>query len=359
MDQILGMGLADRDVEYVNDTTSHDRQLAGFFDATLKLTEKWKFDAGLRYAVTHFAFVNGADGPLNFGHTGGAGAEDERPATPKLTLSYQADAHNLFYLTASKGFRIGGANAPFPEALCQADLTALGLTSVPSSFHADTVTSFELGGRTQTGSGRMTTAFSLFQASWKDIQQSNYLSSCGFTYTQNLGEARSQGLDLETHISPTQFLRLDLRLGYTDARYSATKRTGASSTAPILVAKGDSLGAPRWTVAIGAQYDFELWNEAAFVRADFVHIGKDARAIPSRDPATESFDPFLTADPGVSVVNFRAGARVHHCDLAFFMDNALDAHPQLNVNHQDQYTLLLEATTLRPRTAGVSLSYDF
>ncbi len=106
---IWGMSLLPGDVEYINDTVSRDRQLALFADATLNLTPQVKFNVGVRYAQTHFDFVNYADGPLNFGASGGSGNENEHPLTPRLGLSFQADAGNLFYISAARGYRMGGA----------------------------------------------------------------------------------------------------------------------------------------------------------------------------------------------------------------------------------------------------------
>jgi hypothetical protein len=36
-----------------------------------------------------------------------------------------------------------------------------------------------------------------------------------------------------------------------------------------------------------------------------------------------------------------------------------NAHPQLGLNHQDDQTLLFEATTLRPRTFGLTATYRY
>ena len=356
---IWGMGLLNGNIEYVNDTKGDDRQLAAFFDATLNLTDKLRLNAGLRYAMTHFDFVNHSDGPLNFGPAGGSGQQNERPLTPKVGLAYQFDADDLLYLTAARGFRMGGANAPFPESICQADLNAMQISSVPGSYKSDTVASYELGARSRLFSGRVSTDFSIFHAEWDRIQQSNYLPSCGFQYTANLGRAVSDGVDFEGHIRVTSSLRLDFSAGYTDARYAATTRTGAAPDAPILSAKGDSLGSPRWTVALGGQYDFQLAGNDAFARLEYTFLGDDPRTIPARDPLTSSYDPFLTAQAATHSVSVRAGETIHQWEVDFFVDNLLNAHPQLNVNHQDQYTLLLEATTLRPRTAGLSVTYQY
>ncbi|MBS0385515.1 MAG: TonB-dependent receptor, partial [Proteobacteria bacterium] len=353
---IWGMGLLPGNVEYINDTVSHDRQLALFADATLNLTRRLKLDAGVRYAWTHFDFVNYADGPLNFGASGGSGSENERPLTPRLGLSFQADADNLFYASVARGYRPGGANAPFPESICQADLDAMQISSTPASYQSDTVTSYEAGARNRLLNRRVTAAFSVYHAVWDRIQQANYLASCGFQYTANLGAAVSDGFDLDADVTVTDSLKVTLSLGYTDARYSRTTRTGPAVAAPILSNEGDSLGAPRWTVALGAQYDFFLADEPAFVRLDYAYASTDPRTIPARDPSTTSYDPYLPRQPETHYLSVRAGADLGFCDINVFADNLLNAHPQLNLNHQDQFTELLEATTFRPRTIGLSLT---
>jgi hypothetical protein len=55
----------------------------------------------------------------------------------------------------------------------------------------------------------------------------------------------------------------------------------------------------------------------------------------------------------------RAGMTVEGVNLALFSDNLLNAHPQLNLNHQDSNTLLYEASTLRPRTIGLTAIYRY
>jgi len=45
--------------------------------------------------------------------------------------------------------------------------------------------------------------------------------------------------------------------------------------------------------------------------------------------------------------------------VALFVNNLLNAHPQLNLQHQDQDTTLFEAQTFRPRTVGLAASFRY
>jgi hypothetical protein len=65
------------------------------------------------------------------------------------------------------------------------------------------------------------------------------------------------------------------------------------------------------------------------------------------------------ADPPTDLFSVRAGTTVNQINLALFMDNVFNSHPQLDVNHQDLHTLLFEASTERPRTFGLTATYRY
>ncbi|MGE3867614.1 MAG: TonB-dependent receptor, partial [Hyphomonadaceae bacterium] len=356
LDDIWGVPQLPGFVEYVSDTVGRDTQTAVFADLTYSLTDQWKVNGGLRYTHARFSFNSFADGTLNFGRTTSRGEIEEKPLTPKVGVSFAPDRTQLYYVNAAKGFRIGGANPEFSFSLCQADLDELQLTSVPTSYDADTVWNYEAGARNAFLDGRVTTAMSVFRAEWSGIQQANFLPSCGFQYTANLGEAVSEGFDLQARARVSDAITVDAALGYTDARYSRDSRSGPAPSAPVIVGKGDSLGGAPWKAALGAQYDFLLLGTNAFARADYTFASAEDRGA-EHDPRTTNYDPMLKPQPETHYVSVRAGTRTDGWNASFFVNNLFDAHPQLDLYHLDAYTELMEATTLRPRTIGVTLSY--
>jgi outer membrane receptor protein involved in Fe transport len=358
--QLWGERLLPNGDDYINDTTGHDRQIAGFADATFAITDTLKATAGIRYAFTHFDFGNFADGPQNFGHTGGTGSKDETPLTPKGGVSWQATPDDMVYATVAKGYRIGGANPPIPEQECAADLQRLGIAATPSSYSSDNVLSYELGAKNKFFGGALQTSESIYHIDWQNIQQSVYLTSCGFRFTTNLGPAISNGFDLEAQAVLFDSIALNAAVGYTDAYYSASqKMQGASPAGATIVFTGDSLGVAPWTVSLGAEYDFEAMSRQSYFRVDYEYASRDSRLTPQRQPGSGTYDAALVPDPATSFVSMRAGATLGNWDLAVFMENVLDAHPQLGLNHQDQYTQLFEASTFRPRTTGISVNYRY
>lgn len=339
--------------DYINDTRAHDSQVAGFADATWKFTEQWKLEAGLRVAHTHFDFTNFADGPQNFGPSGGTGAQDETPVTPKVSVDFQATPDDLLYATVAEGYRIGGANPPFP-------LMACGVPSVPSSYSSDSVWSYEVGAKDKWFGGRVHTDASAYYINWSGIQQDVYLPLCGLQYTANLGSAVSKGFDLQAEFQVTDSFHLEATLGYTDARYTTNSYSADGS---LLVAPGEAIGTQPyispWTFTLGAEYDFTAFGTDSYVRADDEFASQNPGPLTTQNPLSESFDPRLVADPATNQLSARAGSTFGNWDVAVFMNNMLDAHPQLDLNHQDANTLLFEASTFRPRTTGLEVNYRF
>jgi outer membrane receptor protein involved in Fe transport len=340
--------------DYINDTQSHDRQVALFFDGTYNVTDQLKLTAGLRYAWTHFDFHNLNDGAQDLLDDGGVpatvtGHKDETPFTPKLGATYQFNRDDLAYFTYSKGYRIGGATPPLPADACGG--------TFPTQYNSDTVTSYEIGAKDRFADRAVQVSVSGYYIQWDHIQQAIYVPACGIQYTTNLGSAVSQGFDLQAQWQVTHDLELDLTTGYTDAKY--TDNAVDKTSGAILALKGDALDVVPWTVTVGGQYNFRAWDLPGFVRFDYEFNSKRTTHIPGEDPNTTYFDPGLAPDPSTNQVEMRGGISFKKWDFEVYVENLLDSHPQLNLQHQDSTTDLYEATTFRPRTVGIAASYRY
>lgn len=336
--------------DYINHTRGHEHQLAGFVNATYAITDAIKVQAGARIAQTHFDFTNFSDGPQNFGPlTGAPGKKDETPFTPMAGITWQVTDDDMVYFTYAKGYRIGGANPLFPVSACSE------ITQEPTSYDSDSVQSYEVGSKDKLFGGRLQASGSVYYLKWNNIQQIVSLPSCGFRYTTNQGAAESKGFDLEGEWLVTDDLDLDFSLGYTDARYTST----SASAGLILARNGDKLPGSPWTFSLGAQYTAKLWEHDAFLRVDYQFSGRETGLTPERDPVTTLYDGGLVPEPETNELSIRAGTTIKDFNIALFIDNALNANPELGLNHQDSDTLLYEATTLRPRTIGMTLTYKY
>jgi len=351
--QAWGEDLLANGDDYINDTKAKDQQEAIFADATYAITDKLKLNIGLRYAWTKFSFTNLNDGPQDLLDNGGvpataSGGKSEQPFTPKFNITYQLSSDDMIYATAAKGFRIGGATPPLPAVACG--------TGFPDSYNSDSVWSYEIGTKDRFLDRRLQIAASAYYIRWSNIQQAFYVPVCGIQFTTNAGEAEAKGFDFQGQWQPIRALELELAVGYTDARFT---RTALDANGDILDVKGDSLDTAPWTVTVGAQYNFTALERDAYIRVDDEFQSKRTAPLPNEDPLTAFYDPGLRPNPAVNQVSMRVGFTIKSWDLAFFANNLFDARPQLNLAHQDSQTLLYEASTLRPRTVGISLNVKY
>jgi outer membrane receptor protein involved in Fe transport len=113
------------------------KQYAGFVDATYSLTQSLQFSAGVRKAWLNYSGWEAIEQPPPFdANSAFSFVEKEEPTTPRFVAKYSFDDSNMVYASASKGFRIGGSNAP-ATGVCEGDAKTLGLpVGVPTHYGA-------------------------------------------------------------------------------------------------------------------------------------------------------------------------------------------------------------------------------
>lgn len=348
---------------YINQTRATDEQVAVFANATVEIIKGLKFDAGVRYANANYHFHNFADGSHNGDRTTASGQITENPVTPKFTLSYQIDRHSMVYAGWGKGWRVGGANAPVPQLLCQNDLNNFGMTSAPSKYKSDTVKSWEVGSKNQFFHNRLQISGSLYYINWSNIQQNAYLPGCGVQYTTNLGEAVSKGFDLQATLYPFDGLSIDTTLGYTDAHYTKNAYVGTNQNG-LLARKGDTLGTPGWTYSLGVHYNIpkniiSIGHGQLYVRTDYQYISRPSGTTPIRDSETLMYNSGYYLTQAQHYLTLRVGARFNNnMNLSFYVNNLPNLHPMVTSSNEVQGSLLQLNSTMRPRYAGVLLTYN-
>jgi iron complex outermembrane receptor protein len=369
LEQFFGIGLADGKYTFVGTTLSYDKQLAGFGQIDYRIWRSLTLTAGLRVARTQFDFVQDYAGPVNYSGSGPAsrtitGSEKESPVTPKVGLSYSVTPRALVYFSAGEGYRIGGANSPVPlNPACKANLAELGLSSSPLEYRSDSTWSYEVGFKDRGFDDRLLVEASAFHINWRDIQQYVGLPSCGgIGFVANLGNAVSNGFDLQVKARPIPQLSLSAAVGYTDATYANT--VGSNGT--IIVNKGDTVGSPPtgvspWSVDGSIQYDFEhIAGHDVYIRADDSYRShQSGRSANLDDPRALGFDPNIPFDPATNELDVRLGTLVGGADISVFANNVLNEQPLLQRTHDIPGSPLYYDLTMRPLTAGVTVSYRY
>jgi len=337
-----------------NVETDTDQQYAVFGQVDYALTSKLKVTAGLRVSRTNYNYVGTTAGP--FARAPTAGNETETPATPHFGISYQADAHDLFYFSAAEGFRPGGGNQPLSR-LCASSLASFGLTTTPPTYASDNVWSYELGAKNQFFDGRVQTEASAYHITWQNIQTQIDLT-CGSTINMNLGQAVSNGFDLSGRYRVNNALTVSWSAGYDDAHYTKTVQTGLQpSGAPALAIRaGDPLGQTPWTVTFGGDYRFTALNQDAFLHLDYQYSSHDSTPL---DPDVGNYDPDIPREPAVTNLNLRLGVNVHHVQWALFAANVTNDLPEIARQHVVPGDPQFTGVTVRPRTVGLQASFRY
>ncbi len=356
IEDVTGQSLVDGRYSFVGDSFSRDRQIAIYGEASYRITGGLRARVGLRASHSSFSSTNYATGPFNFATTFDRGHEKEKPVTPKFSLEWQADPNTLFYGTAAKGYRVGGANPIIPFSACGDDLVARGYPDgSPKAYKSDSLWSYEAGAKSKLFGGNTQIAASAFHIHWKNIQRNIYLSGCGLQFTDNQGAANSDGFDAQIN-QRIGALSLNLAVGYTRARFSQNIFAAAGDPLPK-IRKGDALQSQPWTVAVGGEYDFTLAARKGYLRADYTFRGGHATT-PFEDQQSSSYDPGVLASQTISSVNLRAGTTFAGVDLSLFANNLFDDHPRLT-HYAEGADPIFRETTLTPRTVGVTGTYRY
>lgn len=326
------------DVVFAQRTRSITKQQAVFGDLTYNWTDSFATGIGLRYYDYDQTFQRQADGLFNGGPSGSDEGAQSDGTVPHLTVSYKLAEDHLVYASATEGFRIGGTNPAVPTDLCQEDLSALGLAGAPSQFESDEVWSYEVGSKNTFLDARVVLNAALFHNDWKNLQQVVGLPGCGFSFEGNVGKAHSEGAELELRGRVAHGLDLGLGLAYTDSVIDE----GAPG---VNAQPGDRvLHTPKWTVNLGANYERPLSSGGRlFARADYQW----------RDEQFSTFDPVPGQVEGAyAVANVSAGYGHDRWTIRLFVNNVGNADPRFDYTEAQSNGV---ASTLRPRTIGVSL----
>jgi iron complex outermembrane recepter protein len=330
-----------------------DAIASGFGSLELRFTRRLKATVGVR--IDHFEseFWQSGDG---FAYQGvgplSSGATDATPVTPEFDIDFQPTGQLLFYAKASKGFRIGGVNTPLPLQCGQHDF--------PSTYSSDSVWSYEVGTKDTLFEDRFQLAASSFYLRWGDIQE-HAVPTCGFGFVANAGEAIGKGFDLSATAVLIDRLKLGLALANIDVRYGSNVHFDNT----VIADRGTVVGgvphvpAP-WSGTAYARYQWSVKPGLdAYLRADEIVHSHNPGPFAELDTRSISYSPLYTADPATYLLNLQAGLVWPHATLKLFVDNALDSLPTLQRNADAGTSSLIYAYTFRPRTVGVTTSWQF
>ncbi len=328
-------------------------QQSFFGEVTYNITDPFSVTVGARRYHYDSAVYLDQYGGLT-GTVVQAASENEQGVTPKVTLSYQFDKDLLVYATAAKGFRPGGGTGPVPtsgplscETQLQAEYNSNGaFVPGPLQFKSDSVWSYEIGEKWRSANNRVTVNAATYFENWVGVQQTNSLSSCGYVYTANAGDAHVYGGELEVDTIVVHDLEASANVSYSHAALvsSSLVDAGFNPGTPIQEV-------PKWTGTLALVYRHELTEDLTLTaRGESTYTG-------SRTDATY----YVNTLPSYDLTNVRAGIDGGRWSAVLFVNNVADKRALLNNITQDASNVAdwNRIAVNQPRTAGIDLNYKF
>jgi len=321
-------------------------EIALFANATWHITDRFDLSFGGRWsdndqgaaqnALIVLPILPGGQLELNFDDLNSS----ESPFTWSFSPRYELSETTSAYFRVATGFRPGGPNILPPGA------------PAPATYDSDELTNYELGLRTGNASGSFSFDVAAYFLDWEDIQLLQVVN--GFGVNANGGTAESKGLEF-TATARSGGLSVTFAGAYTDAELT-------EDTDPLVGGlDGDALPfVPEWTLALGGDYEWDVFNDAtAYVGGQVAYTGDRLAEFSSRLDPLDPTSPRRESD-AYTTVDLRAGVLWNNWSLELYGKNLTDEDGITDINAPGLYPNGAAAiSVIRPRTIGVSVGVRF
>jgi len=268
---------------------------------------------------------------------------DETLVGGKLGLNYQASANRLYYATLSKGYKPGGVNADS------------FLPDNSRDYETETLWNLDLGVNSSHYDNKLTSRLNLFYGKRKDQQVKSSLvlpredgSTQFIDYTTNAAEGTYYGLESELHYYPTDTLHIYSNIGLLEATFDEYEDPNPTS---LDVEGRTPAQSPNYQYNIGFDYMFaEAWIFKANVE------GKASYYFSNRH--NEKADAYALVNSSLEYTHGSWGASLWVRNIADkeYQVRGFGTFPN---NPGNGYIIERYTQQGTPRTAGLTVSYDF
>jgi iron complex outermembrane receptor protein len=208
------------------------------------------------------------------------------------------------------------------------------------------VWSYELGEKWRSSDGRFSINAAGYFESWVGVQQVNALSSCGYVYTANVGDAHVYGSEIEARAIVVRDLEASASVTYSHAELVNSTLIDAGFNPGTEIQQ-----VPRASASVSLAYHHDLKDDLALTaRAESNYVG-------SRTDETFATNTL----PSYDLTNIRGGFQGERWSAVLFVNNVADKRALLNDITQAAVNLptFNRIAVSQPRTAGVDLNYKF
>ncbi|MEP7222087.1 MAG: TonB-dependent receptor [Novosphingobium sp.] len=276
-----------------------------------------------------------------------------------FNVNYKLGRDVLAYATYAKSFKTLGINQNgLPTDTAGNPITAAGTVKPESVNH------FEVGLKTQFWNRLATFNLSAFHTDITNYQVTVSNGQFGVLrgYLANAGKVRSQGIEADLKVRPSDRLTVYTNLAYTDAKYvrfvdapCPPELSGGSASPANCDISGQRLpGVSKWAFSYGAEYNVP----AKLLGKDGqVYFGVDGnfRSSFSSNPTESAY----TNVDGYALTNFRTGFRTEGFEIYGWVRNAFDVGYFELLSVAPSNVGLIAGQPGDPRTFGGTVKFGF
>lgn len=292
----------------------------GFYMSDLiTLSERWKASLGVRSYKEETRTWN-----ANAPEVPGTGGSTRGSLLPMAGLVYQPNKNWMIY-------------GSYSESYIPADPADQNADGVSGTFDPLAGEQYEFGVKTENWlDGRLTATLGLFQITQVNLMNS-FACPYGVCYNQ-LGKARSEGVEFEANFLPTDNWQVIFGYAYTDARVIETN---------IAVQDGARLpNAPEHTANIWSKYDFD---NGFGLGLGVVYVGEYEGIMPT------AAAPQLMTMPSYTIVDIAANYSLREHSFNLRVGNVFDKTHYVGTGLTSQ----IQTIAGRPRNLTFSYRYSF
>lgn len=246
----------------------------------------------------------------------------------------------MFYASAAEGYRASGINTGGSSGV------AFNAALQPfRRYGGDELWTYELGVRGDFLDNALKLDAVAFASDWRNVQ-SDMLSSRGFSFSGNAGNARVNGAELDLSYEPLTDLNLNLHLLLNEPELSSPRSSFPSAE------QGGLPGSSTYTAATGVRYDWQ-WPILAqdadlFAEAAFAYVSKAQLGF----GGGQAIGDYASID-------LRLGVTLERWRVLAFVDNLANSHGSTFAIGSPYRSDVVQVTPQKPRTIGVSIRRTF
>jgi|GEM_PF-655095 len=264
--------------------------------------------------------------------------DDNTGSLNKFSTKYKFNDSQNIYLTISEGYRRGGAN-----------LLPIEITN-NRSYKPDTVVNYEVGTHSDFFGGKFEFNGAVYVMDWEKIQVGAVVD--GYGAVVNAGTARAKGIELDTttELNP----HWNLKLGYSFVKAELSETVLGIAGGDENANSGDRLpGSPEQEWDLGLSYEGTFGANPLHAGITYYYASDMTTSI------NDTFVDYAHLD-SYSRVNAHASVTLRNWQLGVFINNMTNTKAITAKRTATQYGELGQLDyILRPRTLGVTLSYEF